>query len=92
MGVTRLDTNRHQIDTMHDLSQYRIYGLKGFPDAIAEIFPKTEIQLCVVHQIRNSLKYVVSKDQKPFMTDLKLVYKATSKDLAEHHLLELDEK
>ena len=69
-----------------------IHGLKSFPDAIAEIFPQTEIQLCVVHQIRNLLKYVVSKDQKPFMADLKLVYKATSKDLAEHHLLELDEK
>lgn len=66
--------------------------MKGFPDAIAEIYPKAEIQLCVVHQIRNSLKYVVSKDQKAFMLDLKLVYKATSKELAEHHLLELDEK
>ena len=67
-------------------------GLKGFPEAIAEVFPKTEIQLCVVHQIRNSLKYVASKEQKAFMADLKLVYKATSKDLAEHHLLELNEK
>ena len=67
-------------------------GLKGFPEAIANVFPKTETQLCIVHQIRNSLKYVVSKDQKAFMADLKLVYKASSKDLAEHHLLELDEK
>ena len=47
---------------------------------------------CIIHQIRNSLKYVVSKDQKAFMTDLKLVYRASSKDLAEHHLLELGEK
>ena len=69
-----------------------IDGLKGFPEAIADVFPKTEIQLCIVHQIRNSLKYVVSKDQKPFMADLKLVYRASSKDLAEHHLLELEEK
>ena len=69
-----------------------IDGLKGFPEAIAEVFPKTEVQLCVVHQIRNSLKYVVSKEQKAFMTDLKLVYKATSKDLAEQHLLDLEEK
>ncbi len=69
-----------------------IDGLKGFPEAIADVFPKTEIQLCIVHQIRNSLKYVVSKDQKAFMADLKLVYRATSKDLAEHHLLELGEK
>ena len=41
-------------------------GLKGFPTAIESIFPKTEIQLCIVHQIRNSLKYIVSKDQKSF--------------------------
>jgi transposase-like protein len=67
-------------------------GLKGFPDAIKASFPKTEVQLCVVHQIRHSIKYVASKDQKPFLADLKLVYKAETKDLAEQRLLELDEK
>ena len=69
-----------------------IDGLKGFPKAINNIFPKTEIQLCVIHQIRNSLKYIASKNQKEFMEDLKLVYKASSKDLAEIKLLELEEK
>jgi putative transposase len=77
---------------VEDILIASIDGLKGFPEAIAEVFPRTEIQLCVVHQIRNSLKYVASKEQKAFMTDLKLVYKATSKELAEHHLLELNEK
>jgi putative transposase len=77
---------------IQDILIASIDGLKGFPDAIAQVFPKTEIQLCVVHQIRNSLKYVVSKDQKAFMVDLKRVYQATSKDLAEHNLLELNEK
>lgn len=77
---------------VEDLLIASIDGLKGFPEAIADVFPKTEIQLCIVHQIRNSLKYVVSKDQKAFMVDLKLVYQASSKDLAEHHLLELGEK
>ena len=77
---------------VEDLLIASIDGLKGFPEAIADVFPKTEIQLCIVHQIRNSLKYVVSKDQKAFMADLKLVYQASSKDLAEHHLLELSEK
>lgn len=77
---------------VEDLLIASIDGLKGFPEAIADVFPKTEIQLCIVHQIRNSLKYVVSKDQKAFMADLKLVYQASSKDLAEHHLLELGEK
>jgi putative transposase len=77
---------------VEDILIARIDGLKGFPEAIAQVFPKTEIQLCVVHQIRNSLKYVVSKDQKAFMQDLKLVYKATSKELAGHHLDALAEK
>lgn len=77
---------------LEDILIASIDGLKGFPEANAQVFPKTEIQLCIVHQIRNSLKYVVSKDQKGFMADLKLVYRATSKDLAEHRLLELDEK
>lgn len=69
-----------------------IDGLKGFPEAINSIFPKTEIQLCIIHQIRNSIKYIASKNQKEFMEDLKLVYQATSKDLAESKLIELEEK
>lgn len=69
-----------------------IDGLKGFPEAIQSIFPKSQIQLCVVHQIRNSLKYVSYKDKKKFMEDLKSVYKAETKELAEMNLLELDEK
>lgn len=67
-------------------------GLNGFPEAIKSIFPKTEVQLCIVHQIRNSLKYVSSQDQKEFMKDLKLIYQATSKEIAEDELLKLDEK
>ena len=67
-------------------------GLNGFPEAIKSIFPKTEVQLCIVHQIRNSLKYVASGDQKEFMKDLKPVYQAISKDIAEVELLKLDEK
>jgi hypothetical protein len=67
-------------------------GLKGFPEAISAAFPRTEIQLCVVHQIRNSLRYVASKNKREFMADLKTVYKAETKDLAEHNLLKLEEK
>lgn len=69
-----------------------IDGLKGFPEAIKSIFPKTEIQLCVVHQIRNSLKYVGSKYQKEFLKDLKEVYKATTKEQAEKNLNTLEER
>jgi len=67
-------------------------GLTGFPEAIAAIFPETETQLCIIHQIRNSLKYVASKNQKAFMADLKPVYRAPTKDAAELALDELEEK
>ena len=67
-------------------------NLKGFTEAILSIFPKTEVQLCIIHQIRNSMKYVASKDQKEFMTDLKLVYRATSKEVAQDQLLNMEEK
>lgn len=69
-----------------------IDGLKGFPEAIETIFPKTEIQLCIVHQIRNSLKYVGSINKKEFMADLKRVYKAANKGLAEAELDTLESK
>lgn len=69
-----------------------IDNLKGFAEAIQATFPKTEVQSCIVHQIRNSLKYVASKDQKPFLADLKEVYKASTKEFAEQQLNTLDEK
>lgn len=67
-------------------------NLKGFKEAILSVYPKTEVQLCVVHQIRNSLKYVASKDQKEFVKDLKLIYQAVSKEKAESELLNLEQK
>lgn len=63
-----------------------IDNLNGFAEAIQSTFPKVEVQSCIVHQIRNSLKYVASKDQKPFLSDLKEVYRATTKELAEQQL------
>ncbi len=67
-------------------------GLKGFPEAIETIYPQTEVQLCVIHQIRNSMKYVASKHQKAFMADLKCVYKAATLNAAEMALDELETK
>jgi transposase-like protein len=69
-----------------------IDGLTGFPEAIGNLFPKTEIQLCIIHQIRNSMKYVASKNQKAFMADLKPVYRASSKEAAETALDDLETK
>lgn len=69
-----------------------IDNLKGFSEAIGSIYPKAQVQSCVVHQIRNSLKYVASKDQKEFMRDLKQVYRADTKDIAELELIALADK
>jgi len=69
-----------------------IDNLKGFSEAIQTTFPKAEVQSCIVHQIRNSIKYVATKDQKPFLKDLKEVYQATTKELAEQQLDVLDQK
>ena len=57
-------------------------GLKGLPQAIQTVFPSANIQTCIVHQIRNSIKYIASKDKKSFMKDLKEVYKAATEELA----------
>ena len=62
-------------------------GLKGFPEAITAEYPETRIQLCIVHMVRNSLKYVSWKDYKAVTTDLKRIYHATTEDQA---LAELD--
>lgn len=69
-----------------------IDNLNGFEQAILSLFPATEVQSCVIHQIRNSLKYVASKDQKEFISDLKPVYKAATKELAELNLESLAQK
>lgn len=58
-------------------------GITGFSEAIIAVFPQTELQLCVIHQIRNSLKYVPYKYQKEVMADLKKVYQALTLDEAE---------
>ena len=69
-----------------------IDNLKGFAEAINSIYPDTEVQSCIVHQLRNSLKYVASKNQKEFMKDIKTVYQATAKSFAEDNLKIVTEK
>lgn len=67
-------------------------NLNGFQQAINTVFPQTEVQSCIVHQIRNSLKHVASMDQKEVMRDLKAVYRAENLDLAELRLEELEKR
>jgi putative transposase len=69
-----------------------IDNLKGFKESISSIFPQTEIQLCIVHQIRNSLKYVVYSDSKALLKDLKKVYEASTLEIAKVSLDEFEAK
>lgn len=69
-----------------------IDNLKGFDEAIRTIYPLTEVQTCIVHQIRNSIKYIASKDHKIFMADLKPVYRADNESQALSELENLKEK
>lgn len=69
-----------------------IDNLNGFAEAVESIFPQTDVQLCIVHQIRNSYKYIVGKDQKEFAGDLREVYKAVSLKAAEQALNALENK
>jgi len=57
-------------------------GLTGIKDAISAAFPKTEYQRCIVHQVRNTLKYVPDKDRKAFTADLKTIYQAADEQKA----------
>lgn len=66
-------------------------GLKGFPEAINTVFPNTEIQQCIIHLIRNTLKYIASKDQKQFMQELRKVYSAPTEEAALIALDKLEE-
>ena len=67
-------------------------GLKGLPEAIKTVYPDVSIQTCIVHQIRNSLKFIASKDQREFMKDLKSVYRAFNEETALENLEILKDK
>lgn len=71
-------------------------GLKGFPEAISTVYPQTQIQLCIVHMVRNSLKFVVWKDYKAVTADLKKIYQSATEEEAllalDHFAAQWDEK
>ena len=67
-------------------------GLKGFPEAITSVFPQTQIQLCIVHMVRNSLKYVGWKQRKEAAADLKEIYSAATEELGQAALERLEQK
>jgi putative transposase len=67
-------------------------GLSGFKEAVLAVFPQTQIQRCIIHQIRNSLKYITWTDRKAFMLDLKTVYQASTRESAEAQLHQLTDR
>jgi len=77
---------------LEDILIASVDNLTGFVDAIEAIFPKTDIQLCIVHQIRNSKKYLAYNDTKEFMADLKTIYQASTREKAEHALNRVEQK
>jgi len=70
----------------------RVDGLKGLPEAIEAVYPQTQVQLCIVHQVRNSLKYVSWKDRKQVAADLRAIYTAPTVESAEQALSAFEEK
>lgn len=76
---------------MNDVLIACVDGLKGLPEAIESVFPDAEVQLCIVHMVRNSLKFVSYKDRKKIAADLKNVYRATTVEQAEEALDDFSE-
>jgi transposase-like protein len=77
---------------VEDIMVVCIDNLRGFGDAIEDVYPRTDVQLCLVHQMRNSIKYMTDKDVKPMISDLKKIYKAVNMDQARHALEQAEEK
>ena len=71
---------------LQDVLIAAVDGLSGFPEAIATVFPKTEVQLCIVHMVRTSLKFVPFKDRKAIAADLRNIYTAPSEEAAVEEL------
>ena len=77
---------------VEDIFIAAIDGLTGFDEAIHAVFPRTDIQLCVIHQIRSSLRYIAWKDHKAFVADLKAIYQAATREQAEVNLQRLADR
>ncbi len=100
MYVSEIEGAKFWLSVLTDLQQRGVKdiliacidNLGGFEEAISSIYPKTEVQSCIVHQVRNTLKYVASKDSKAVIADVKLIYRAASKELAEEQLDNLEKK
>jgi len=100
MYIAECEGSKFWLSVLTDLQQRGVKdiliacidNLNGFEEAINSIFPKTEVQSCIVHQVRNTIKYVASKDVKAVVTDVKKIYRAANIELGLQHLGEFEEK
>ena len=86
------DSNRAQKPRIRDILIACVDGLKGFPEAIEAVYPQTHIQLCIVHMVRTSMKFVPWNDYKEVTADLKRVYKSPTEEEALRELDSLEDK
>lgn len=91
-GFWRSVLNDLKMRGIKDICIACIDNLKGFADAIEDVFPATEVQLCLVHQMRNSIKYLPFKDSRACIADLKKIYKAVNEQMGLHYLQQAAEK
>ena len=84
--------NNLQSRGVEDILIACIDNLSGFEQAIGTIYPKTEVQSCIVHQVRNTMKYVPNKDRKAVVADVKKIYRALTKEEGEEFLVEFESK
>jgi putative transposase len=89
-GLQILTEIRHR--GVQDVLIACVDGLKGFPEAIQAVYPKTQVQLCIVHLVRNSLQYVNWKERKLVAADLRQIYQAATAEAAEQSLTEFEQK
>lgn len=100
MYISESEGSKFWLSVLTDLQQRGVKdiliacidNLGGFEEAIVGIFPKTEVQSCIVHQMRNTIKYVASKDTKAVVKDAQLIYRASSKETGEQHLDDFEKK
>jgi putative transposase len=100
MYVSESESARFWLQVLNDLRSRgvediliaSIDNLNGFKEAISNIYPKTDIQLCIIHQIRNTMKYLAWKDSREFLKDIRTVYQASTKEEAEYNLDLIEEK
>jgi transposase-like protein len=100
MYVSESESARFWLQVLNDLRSRgvediliaSIDNLNGFKEAISNIYPKTDIQLCIIHQIRNTMKYLAWKDSREFLKNIRTVYQASTKEEAEYNLDLVEQK